>query len=57
MKATMKAKIKEHIDDPEKLEQLYQDDRTSFTSGFEEIYPEIEKSELLRYSQLFRKRD
>jgi hypothetical protein len=45
----MKNKIKEYIGDPEKLEQLYNADKNAFKSGFEEIYPEIEKSELARY--------
>jgi len=45
----MKNKIKEHINDPEKLEQLYRDDRNAFESGFEEVYSEIEKSQLSRY--------
>jgi hypothetical protein len=45
----MKAIIKENIDNPEKLEQLYRDDRKSFESGFEKIYPEIEKTELAKY--------
>ncbi len=45
----MKERIKEHIRNPEKLEQLYRDDRNGFESGFEEIYSETEKSELLRY--------
>jgi len=38
-----------HINNPEKLEQLYRDDRAGFESGFEDVYPEIEKSELLQY--------
>jgi len=42
-------KIKENISDPEKLEQLYREDRKSFTSGFEKIYSEIQKYELARY--------
>ncbi len=42
-------RIKEHIGDPEKLEQLYREDRNGFESGFEEVYSETEKSELLRY--------
>jgi len=46
---TMKERIKEHLNDPEKLEQLYRDDRNAFESGFEEVYPEIEKSELFRF--------
>jgi len=45
----MKEKIKENINNPEKLEQLYRDDRNAFESGFEVVYPEIEKSELSRY--------
>ncbi len=45
----MKEKIKEHINNPEKLEQLYRDDRNAFESGFEEVYSEIEKSELSKF--------
>jgi hypothetical protein len=45
----MKDKIREHLNDPEKLEQLYQNDRNAFESGFEEVYPVIEKSELSKY--------
>jgi hypothetical protein len=45
----MKDKIREHINDPEKLEQLYRDDSKAFKSGFEEVYSEIEKSELSGY--------
>lgn len=45
----MKEKIKEHINDPEKLEQLYRENRNAFESGFEEVYPEIEKSEISRF--------
>lgn len=45
----MKEIIKEHINNPEKLEQLYHDDRSAFQSGFEEVYSEIEKSELSKY--------
>ncbi len=45
----MKAKIKEFINDPEKLEQLYRDDKNGFESGFEEVYPEIGKSGLSEY--------
>jgi hypothetical protein len=45
----MKEKIKEHINDPEKLEQLYHDDRSAFESEFQEVYSEIEKSELLKF--------
>ncbi|HBE42562.1 MAG TPA: DUF4153 domain-containing protein [Bacteroidales bacterium] len=45
----MKDRIKENINDPEKLEQLYRDDQAVFESGFREIYPEIEKSTLSEY--------
>src|SRR6056297_39413 len=45
----MKDKIREHINNPDKLEQLYRDDRAGFESGFEDVYSEVEKSELLRY--------
>jgi hypothetical protein len=45
----MKEKIKEQINNPEKLEKLYHDDRIAFESGFEEIYSEIEKSELSKF--------
>jgi hypothetical protein len=45
----MKERIKEHINDPEKLEQLYNDDKNAFESGFEEAYSEIEKSELSKF--------
>jgi hypothetical protein len=45
----MKERIKEHINNPEELEQLYHDDKTAFESGFEEVYSEIEKSELSRF--------
>ncbi|MBW6501417.1 MAG: hypothetical protein K0B05_08495 [Bacteroidales bacterium] len=45
----MKAKIKEFINDPEKLEKLYRGDKKGFESVFEEVYPEIEKSGLSEY--------
>jgi hypothetical protein len=45
----MKEKIREHINDPEKLEQMYHNDKNAFESGFEEVYQEIEKSELLKF--------
>jgi hypothetical protein len=45
----MKERIKENINNPEKLEQLYREDRKSFESGFEKIYSELEESELARY--------
>jgi hypothetical protein len=45
----MKERIRENINNPEKLEQLYREDRKSFESGFEKIYSESEESELARY--------
>ena len=45
----MKTKIKEYINDPERLEQLFHDDRKAFESDFEEVYSEIEKSELSKF--------
>ena len=45
----MKERIKENMNNPEKLEQLYHDDRNAFESGFEEVYSEIEKSELSNF--------
>ncbi len=45
----MKEKIRGYINNPAKLEQLYRDDRAGFKSGFEDLYPEIEKSELAQY--------
>ena len=30
----MKGRIKEYLNDPEKLEQLYRDDKDAFESGF-----------------------
>ena len=45
----MKEKIKEHINNPDKLEQLYHDDRIAFESGFKEVYSEIEKYELSKF--------
>jgi hypothetical protein len=45
----MKEKIKESIDDPRKLEMLYRNDRKSFESGFEKIYPEIQNTEAAKF--------
>lgn len=45
----MKERIKENINNPEKLERLYRDDRKSFESGFEKVYSEIDKTELIEY--------
>ena len=46
---TMIEKIKENINNPEKLESLYRDDRKSFESSFEEVYPEMESSEMAKF--------
>jgi hypothetical protein len=45
----MTEKIKENINDPEKLERLYREDRKSFESGFEKIYPEIANTESAKF--------
>jgi len=45
----MKEKIKEYINDPEKLERLFHQDKKSFKSEFEIIYPEIENAEIARF--------
>ena len=45
----MKERIKENIDNPEKLEQLYREDRKSFESSFEKVYSETDKTELVKY--------
>ena len=45
----MKERIKELINNPEKLEQLYRNDRNAFKSSFEEVYSDVEKSELSKY--------
>jgi hypothetical protein len=41
----MKEIFKEIIDDPDKLERLYREDKKSFESDFREIYPEIQNTE------------
>lgn len=38
----MENKIKNNIDDPERLEKLYRDDKKSFEKAFFAVYPEIE---------------
>jgi hypothetical protein len=48
-KTTMTEKIKEIINDPDKLEKLYRDDRKSFESDFEKIYPEISDTEMAKF--------
>jgi hypothetical protein len=45
----MTEKIKENINDPEKLERLYREDRKSFESGFEKAYPEIRNTEIAKF--------
>ena len=45
----MSEKIKEIINDPEKLEKAYHEDRKSFESEFEKIYAEIQHSEAAKF--------
>jgi hypothetical protein len=45
----MTDKIKENLNNPEILERLYRNDRKSFESDFEKIYPEIENSEMAKF--------
>jgi len=45
----MKDKIKENRNHPEELERLYRSDRNLFASGFEEVYPDFENSELANF--------
>jgi len=45
----MKTRIKEYINDPEKLEELYRDDKNAFQSGFEEVYSEVGDSLLSKF--------
>jgi hypothetical protein len=45
----MAEKIKENINDPEKLEKLYREDKKSFKTEFEKIYPEINNTEIAKF--------
>jgi hypothetical protein len=45
----MKEKIKENIKNPEELERLYNHDKKSFESVFEEVFSETENTELLKF--------
>lgn len=45
----MKDKIRQNINDAEKLEQLYRDDRKAFGSSFEEACLGLESTELMRF--------
>jgi hypothetical protein len=45
----MAEKIKEIINDPEKLEKFYRENRRSFESDFENNYPEIQNSEAAKF--------
>ncbi len=45
----MTEKIREFLNDPEKLEKLYREDKKSFISGFEKISAEIENTELAKF--------
>jgi len=42
-------KIKEFINDPEKLERLYREDKKSFEADFLKIYPEIQDTEMAKF--------
>jgi hypothetical protein len=42
-------KIKDNINNPETLERLYRNDKKSFESSFEKIYPEIENSDMAKF--------
>ncbi|MCX6262842.1 MAG: DUF4153 domain-containing protein [Bacteroidia bacterium] len=48
----MTEKIRENINNHEELERLYRNDRKSFESGFEKIYPDIKNSELAKFWQI-----
>ena len=45
----MTEKIKTSINNPEELERLYHEDKKSFESDFEKIYPEIAATEIARF--------
>jgi hypothetical protein len=45
----MKERIRENINNPEILEQMYREEKKEFISGFEEVYPEIENTEVAKY--------
>jgi hypothetical protein len=45
----MTEQIKENINNPEKLERLYRDDKSSFEAGFKKIYSEIENSDIAKF--------
>ncbi len=45
----MKTKIKDHLSDPQYLEQLYRSDKKSFTNAFYEIYPDISNHVLAEF--------
>ena len=45
----MTEKIKANINNPEELERLYRENKKSFESDFEKIYPEIEATEMAKF--------
>jgi len=45
----MKDRIRENITQPEELERFYREDKKSFESEFENVYPEIRESEIARF--------
>ena len=45
----MENEIRANLSNPEKLEKLYRDDRKTFRTSFEKIYPEIESTEMGKF--------
>ncbi|MCX6239801.1 MAG: DUF4153 domain-containing protein [Bacteroidia bacterium] len=45
----MKERIRENITEPEALERLYREDKKSFEADFEQVYPEIQDTDIARF--------
>jgi len=45
----MKERIRENITQPEELERIYREDKKSFETDFEIVYPEISETEIARF--------
>ena len=45
----MRNEILNHLDDPKQLEKLYQDNKTSFKTEFNLLFPEHNENKLLQY--------
>jgi hypothetical protein len=45
----MMEEIKENINNPEKLESLYRNDKKSFETGFEKVYSQVENTEIAKF--------